>query len=90
LRAPVSAGTAVAQIESAGKVWDVMANGDGFLWEKLVEPGQVLRGNEKIAMIAADGENVPYGRPYSSAQFAELKPDVQQTVSQKKERASFR
>ena len=60
------------------------------LWEKLVEPGAILKVKHKIATIAVDGENVPYGQPYSLDRPGELNPGISQRVSQKKERASFR
>jgi hypothetical protein len=40
-------------------------------------------------MIAADGENIPYGKPYSLAQAVQTQSGVQRFASQKKERASF-
>ena len=39
LRAPIKTGTLVARIDANGVYYDLCANGQGFLWEKPVEPG---------------------------------------------------
>ena len=75
LRSPVSAGTAVARIELSGELFDVIANGEGFLCEKLREPGDRLKKRDNIGMIAAEAENIPYGKPYSLAQAVQNRPE---------------
>jgi hypothetical protein len=67
----VSRGTAVAVIESSGRLYRVLANGEGLLWKKFVAPGDQVKSTATLGMIAADGENVPYGRPYSVAELEE-------------------
>jgi hypothetical protein len=44
-----------------------MTNGDGFLRERTRSEGETLRVGETLAVINADGENIPYNRPYSLA-----------------------
>jgi hypothetical protein len=44
-----------------------MTNGDGFLRERASSQGESLRVGETLAVINADGENIPYNRPYSLA-----------------------
>jgi hypothetical protein len=43
-----------------------MANGDGVLRERHFPAGAEIELITPIAVIAADGENIPYGRPYCS------------------------
>ena|SRR5437016_7064812 len=77
LRAPVSAGTAVARIELSGELFDVIANGEGFLCEKLRKPGDRLKKRDNIGMIAAEAENIPYGKPSSLAQAVQKPSRIQ-------------
>jgi pyruvate/2-oxoglutarate dehydrogenase complex dihydrolipoamide acyltransferase (E2) component len=63
----VHRGTRIAVIEAPTGRYLVMANGDGILREQHF-PGAEIEFVTPIAVIAADGENVPYGRPYSLAE----------------------
>jgi len=65
-RDPVSAaGTAIATIRVGERRFRILANGDAFLWKKMVRPGEKIRSTQVLGKLAADGENIPYGRPYS-------------------------
>ena len=66
--APVPRGTRIAIIEAQDGRYAVLANGDGLLREKRFLPGAEIALSTSIAVIAADGENIPYGRPYSLAE----------------------
>jgi len=71
-RAHVLPGTSVALVAVSGNRYRILANGDAYLWEKLVKPGDTLNPGHLLGLMAADGENIPYGKPYS---LAELVPD---------------
>lgn len=60
-------GSAVAIIVASGVRYEVRANGDGFLQERLVKKGKTVLLSRPLAIIAADGESIPYGKPYSVA-----------------------
>jgi pyruvate/2-oxoglutarate dehydrogenase complex dihydrolipoamide acyltransferase (E2) component len=65
---PVQRGTRIAIIETSIGHFAVTTNGDGFLREKLFPAGSVIEARNSIAVVAADGENIPYNRPYSQAE----------------------
>jgi hypothetical protein len=46
----------------------VLANGDGFLSERHFPLGAEIESYMPIAVIVADGENIPYEKPYSLAE----------------------
>jgi pyruvate dehydrogenase E2 component (dihydrolipoamide acetyltransferase) len=66
----VEAGTAVAELESATAVVRVLANGTGILEKRVAAPGATLRVGDALAVVAADGEAVPYDRPHSLADLS--------------------
>jgi len=59
--------TPIAVISAGEANYEVLANGPGILHEFLKEPGSHLSADENIAIIHADGESIPYGKPYSKA-----------------------
>jgi hypothetical protein len=63
--AAVHAGTILAIIEVDSAMYEVLANGDGFLRAKLFRNGAVVSRSSALATVIADGENIPYDRPYS-------------------------
>lgn len=65
--AELHAGSAVAVIVASGIRYAVRANGDGFLRKRLVKKGETISLSTPLAIIAADGESIPYGKPYSVA-----------------------
>jgi hypothetical protein len=65
-RAQLHRGAAVAVIVASGIRYEVRANGDGFLRKRLVKKGEISPSTP-LAIIAADGESIPYGKPYSVA-----------------------
>jgi pyruvate/2-oxoglutarate dehydrogenase complex dihydrolipoamide acyltransferase (E2) component len=51
-----------------GKVsYEILANGEGILREFLRKEGSALTFGENIGIVDADGESIPYGKPYSIA-----------------------
>ena len=69
--AVVHRGTRIAIIEGPTGRYAVAANGDGFLREKHFPAGAEVELTTPIAVIDADGENIPYDRPYSLAERIE-------------------
>ena len=64
----VHRGTRIAVIEAPTGRYVVLANGEGVLRELHFPAGAEIDFVTPIAVIAADGENIPYGRPYSLAE----------------------
>jgi uncharacterized protein (TIGR03435 family) len=65
------AGTQLAILETASGRFTVLANGDGFVRERLFPAGAELPAETPIVTANADGEKIPYGRPYSIAKRIE-------------------
>jgi pyruvate/2-oxoglutarate dehydrogenase complex dihydrolipoamide acyltransferase (E2) component len=63
--AEVHAGTRLAILETTTGNFAVLTKGDGFLRERLFPAGAELQAGTPIATVDADGENIPYGSPYS-------------------------
>lgn len=49
-----------------------LANGKGRLWKKLAQVGVEVSSDSIFAQVAADGEDIPYGKPYVI--FKEMSP----------------
>ena len=47
--------------------YQILANGEGILRNFLKEEGSTLNFGENLAVVVADGESIPYGKPYSKA-----------------------
>ena len=54
--------------DNLGKI-KLLANGDAFLLKKIIKKGQQISSEDIIAVFAADGENIPYGKPYCIAKY---------------------
>jgi pyruvate/2-oxoglutarate dehydrogenase complex dihydrolipoamide acyltransferase (E2) component len=61
-------GTPVAIVSTENSSYEVRANGDGVLRKRLVSEGQAIQEGSALATIGADGENIPYGKPYSTCE----------------------
>jgi pyruvate/2-oxoglutarate dehydrogenase complex dihydrolipoamide acyltransferase (E2) component len=70
--AVVHQGTVLAMIEVDSAMYEVLANGHGYLREKLFPDGAVVSLSSTLATVNADGENIPYNRPYSIARRINL------------------
>jgi pyruvate/2-oxoglutarate dehydrogenase complex dihydrolipoamide acyltransferase (E2) component len=66
--AEVHRGTKIAIIEAPTGRYVVMTNGDGRLRERHFPAGAEIELMTPIAVITADGESIPYGRPVSLAE----------------------
>ena len=64
----VHRGTKIAVIDAPTGRYMVIANGDGVFREQHFPAGAEIESITPIGVIAADGENIPYGRPYSLAE----------------------
>ena len=54
--------------DSQGKI-KLLTNGDAYLSTKIAKVGQEIGPNDRIAVFAADGENIPYRRPYCILEY---------------------
>ena len=70
---PVEAGTPIALLENYWAEMRPKANGNGFLQKTLFSPGTSVKIGDPIAIIGADGENLPYERPHSVLEVVKLK-----------------
>ena len=61
----VDRGSPVATVEAGGAQYRVLANGPGYIYTLEVNEHATVKPNQCIAQVAADGECIPYGRPYS-------------------------
>jgi pyruvate/2-oxoglutarate dehydrogenase complex dihydrolipoamide acyltransferase (E2) component len=68
----VHVGTKLAIVESSDGKFVILANGNGFLREKLFPAGAELPSGMPIAVVNADGENIPYDRPCSTVERVDL------------------
>jgi hypothetical protein len=66
--AEVHRGTRIAIIEIPAGRYVVMPNGDGLLLERHFPAEAEIESATPIAIIAAEGEDIPYDRPYSLAE----------------------
>jgi hypothetical protein len=64
----IEANTAIACLTHAGKELNLRAVGSGVLSTWYVKPGEQLQQGQLLARMRADGENIPYGRPYLSVE----------------------
>ena len=61
----VEAGTPIADIENYWAVMRLKANGKGIVRKTFFSAGTSVRIGDPIAIIGADGEEIPYGKDYS-------------------------
>jgi len=67
----VEPGTALAVIQTPAGLYRILANGPGFFSKQLVKEGAKLSVSDAIGVISANGEDIPYGKPYSLAELLE-------------------
>jgi pyruvate dehydrogenase E2 component (dihydrolipoamide acetyltransferase) len=70
---PVDLGTAVALVENYWARMRLKANSKGILQKTFFRPGTHVKIGDPIAIIGADGENLPYDRESSTVEIAEIK-----------------
>ena len=66
--AAVHVGTRLVVAETPTGRFAILAEGEGFLREKLFPAGADLPPGTPIGVVNADGENIPYNRPSSSVE----------------------
>lgn len=66
----VEAGTAVAELETERAMIRVVTNGTGVLRKYQVQPGAAVKAGDVLALVEADGEAIPYDRPYALADLS--------------------
>ena len=70
---PVEDGSPVASVENYWAVMTLKANGKGVLRKTFFEPGTSVKIGDPIAIIGADGENIPYGKELARVEVIERK-----------------
>ena len=63
--AKIDRSTPLVTVESGQAHYRVLANGPGYIHTLVAVEGAEVRPKECIAKIASEGEDIPYGRPYS-------------------------
>jgi pyruvate/2-oxoglutarate dehydrogenase complex dihydrolipoamide acyltransferase (E2) component len=58
-------GSIIATVQYGKTQYHVLANGPGFIYSLVVAKGAIAMPKDCIAKIASEGEDVPYGKPYS-------------------------
>lgn len=66
--ADVHVGTRIAVFKDSTGTFAILTNGDGILRTKLFPAGAELPLGTPVAVVDADGDNIPYGGPYSIAE----------------------
>ncbi|HYL11171.1 MAG TPA: biotin/lipoyl-containing protein [Candidatus Acidoferrales bacterium] len=70
---PVDVGSPIAEVENYWAVMRLKANGKGILKKTFFDPGTSVRIGDPIAIIAADGEKIPYGEECAVVEVTERK-----------------
>jgi len=70
---PVEDGSPVASVENYWAVMTLKANGKGVLRKTFFEPSTSVKIGDPIAIIGADGENIPYGKELALVEVIERK-----------------
>jgi hypothetical protein len=63
----LEAGTAVAVARAGDERFEILANGPASFGKRVAKIGQVVKTGDPVAVLHADGESIPYDRPYSLA-----------------------
>jgi pyruvate/2-oxoglutarate dehydrogenase complex dihydrolipoamide acyltransferase (E2) component len=68
----IHAGTPIARVRTWWAVLEVQAAADGRVGRLIFEANTHVKVGDPIAVIYADGESLPYGRPPSSVRTVEI------------------
>ena len=68
----IEPGTPIAVIENRWAVMWLKANGQGILRKTFFAPGTHVKVGDPIAIIGADGENIPYDKEYSILEIVKM------------------
>src|ERR1700733_13114624 len=66
-------GTPIALAENWWAVFQLKANGRGILKKTFFHPGTTIRVGDPIAVIDAEGENIPYGQSRALLEVVRMK-----------------
>jgi len=69
----IEAGTPIVLVENRWAAMLLKANGKGIVRKTLFDCGTYVKVGDPIAIIGADGENIPYGKDYALIEIAEHK-----------------
>jgi len=67
----VDVGYGLALLQTDDGVFELCANGQGLMHHHNVPEGEEIIDLNCVCLLAADGENIPYDRPYSTVRRAE-------------------
>ena len=67
----VDIGSALALVQTNHGVFELCANGKGMMHLQNAVEGAEISERGRVCVIAADGEDIPYGRPYSTSRRIE-------------------
>jgi lactoylglutathione lyase len=69
----VNIGTPIALVENRWAVFQLNANGQGTLKKTFFDPGTSITVGDPLAVIGAEGENIPYGQSYALLEVVRMK-----------------
>jgi pyruvate dehydrogenase E2 component (dihydrolipoamide acetyltransferase) len=69
----VKTGTPIAVVENWWAVFELRANSRGILKKTFFDPGTSISVGDPIAVIGADGEDIPYGQSYAVLEVIQMK-----------------
>ena len=67
----VNVGYGLALLQTGQGLFELCANGEGFVHCHSVNKEEEILNREEVCLLAADGEKIPYGRPYSTCRLIE-------------------
>jgi len=74
---PVERDSPIVLLENYWAEMRLKTNGKGFLRKTFFRPGTSVHIDDPIAIIEADGEDIPYGKDYSLLEITRIKRDKQ-------------
>jgi hypothetical protein len=66
----VDVGSPLAVVTFGAERFEVLANGHAMVARLISKPGQAVPLGAPLAMMHADGESIPYGKPYALSRRA--------------------
>jgi pyruvate/2-oxoglutarate dehydrogenase complex dihydrolipoamide acyltransferase (E2) component len=66
----VDKGYGLALLQTDEGLFELCANGEGLMHKHNAKEGTEVPDRDNVCVIAADGENIPYGREYSTSRRA--------------------
>ncbi|HXZ26947.1 MAG TPA: biotin/lipoyl-containing protein [Terriglobales bacterium] len=69
----VSPGTPLALVENYWALLRIAATGPGYVSKTFFRPGMTVKVGDPIAIVNADGEDLPYDKPSATIEVVERK-----------------